>query len=134
MDVFRGQKTENILIVLKDNNILLGRVPSNMTHIFQPFDFTVNGTFKTFMRKKFSEWYSRQILHALENGCEVMDTKVDVKLTIMKPLYAKWLSEFYNYINFSDGQEITRNGWLRAGITDAIKMGDFKITFTRSFS
>ena len=134
MDVFRGQKTENILIVLKDNNILLGRVPSNMTHIFQPFDFTVNGTFKTCMRKKFSEWYSRQILHALENGCEVMDTKVDVKLTIMKPLYAKWLSEFYNYINCSDGQEITRNGWLRAGITDAIKMGHFKITFTRSFS
>ena len=38
-----------------------------------------------------------------------MDAKVDVNLTIMKPLHAKWLSEFYNYINSSDGQEITRN-------------------------
>ena len=36
-----------------------------------------------------------------------MDLKVDVKLTIMKPLHAKWLSEFYNYINSSNGQEIT---------------------------
>ena len=41
----------------------------------------------------------------------------------MKPLHAKLLSEFYNYIYSSSGQEISRNGWLRAGITDAIKMG-----------
>ena len=56
--------------------------------------------------KKFSERYSRQILHALESVSEVMDVKVDFK----KPLHPKWLSEFYNYINFADGQEITRNG------------------------
>ena len=56
-----------------------------------------------------------------------MDVKVNVKLTIIKPLHAKWLSEFYNYINSSDGQEITRNGWLRARITDAIKMGNSKL-------
>ena len=67
---------------------------------------TVNGTFKTFMRK-FSEWYSREILHALENGCELTEAKVDAKVTIMKPLHAKWLSEFYNYFNSSNGQEIT---------------------------
>ena len=52
-----------------------------------------------------------------------MDVKVDVKLTIMKPLHAKWLPEFYNYISSSDGQEVTRNGWLTAGITDAIRWG-----------
>ena len=45
----------------------------------------------------------------------------------MKPLHAKWLSEFYNYINSSDGQETTCNGWLRAGITDAIKMESSKL-------
>ena len=86
----------------------------------------VNGTFKTFMCKKFSEWYGRQILHTLENGCKVMDAKVIVKFTIMKPLHAKWLPEFYNYINSSDGQEITCNDWLRAGITDTLKMGSSK--------
>ena len=45
----------------------------------------------------------------------------------MKRLHAMWLSEFYNCINSSDGQEITRNGCLRAGITDAIKMGSSKL-------
>ena len=78
MDVFRGQMTEDILTVLKDKNILLVRVPANMTYIFWPLDLTVNGTFKIFMRKKFSEWYSRQILNALENRCEVIVGKVDV--------------------------------------------------------
>ena len=127
MDAFRGQMTEDLLTVFKDNNILLVRVPANMTRILQPLDWSVNGRFKTFMRKKFSKWYSRQTLHALENGCEVMDFNVDVKLTIMKPLHAKWLSGLYSYINSSDGQEITRNDWLRVGITDDIRMGSSKL-------
>ena len=55
------------------------------------------------MRKRFSEWYSRKILHALENGCEEKDVKVDVKLTIMKALHGKWFFEYYNYIISSDG-------------------------------
>ena len=75
------------------------------------------------MDKNVTECYSRQIyLHSLENIYEVMNVKVNVKLTNMKPLHSKWLSEFYNYINSSNGQEITNNGWLRAGITDAIKI------------
>ena len=72
--------TEDVLTVLKDN-ILLVRVPANMTHNFQFRDLTVDGTFKTFMRKKYSESCSRQILRPFENGCEIMDAKVDVKLT-----------------------------------------------------
>ena len=53
MDVFRGQMTEDVLTILKD--ILLVLAPANMKHIFQLLDLTVNGTFKTFMSKKFSE-------------------------------------------------------------------------------
>ena len=64
---------------------------------------------------------------------KVIDIKVDVKLTIMEPLYEKWLSEFYNYISSLDGQEITQNGWLRAGITDAIKMWSSKLTSLNPF-
>ena len=80
MDVSQGQMTEDVLTVLKESNILLLRIPTNMTNIFQPLDLTLNGSFKNFMRKKFSELYSRQILHVLENESEVMDVKVDVKL------------------------------------------------------
>ena len=42
MDVFHGQMTNEVISLLKENNIILIRVPANMTHIFQPLDLTVN--------------------------------------------------------------------------------------------
>ena len=56
MDVFRGQMTNEIISLLKENNIILIRVPANMTHIFQPLDLTVNQWAKNFMRDRFSQW------------------------------------------------------------------------------
>ena len=49
-DVFRGQTTDKFLNVLKDNNILSTKIPPNMTHVFQPLDFTVNKFAKDFMK------------------------------------------------------------------------------------
>ena len=47
-----------ILDVLKENHILFVRVPANMRNIFQPLDLTVNGSFRSLMKSKFTEWYS----------------------------------------------------------------------------
>ena len=38
MDVFEGQMTSPVLIVLSSNNILLQSVPANFTYLFQPID------------------------------------------------------------------------------------------------
>ena len=46
--------------------------------------------------------------------------KVDFKLTFIKPLQIAWLSDFCNY---SKSSEIIRNGYLRSGTADAIKIG-----------
>ena len=51
----------------------------------------------------------------------------------MNPLHPKWLSTFFNKISSTDGQEITRNSWLRSGITDPIKMGSSKLHSVESF-
>ena len=98
MDVFRAQMTEEVLEKLKCNNIFLARVPANMTHIFQPLDLTVNGHFKQYMKEKFSTWYSEQISLALENGEKLENINISFKITVLKPLHAKWLVEFYNHI------------------------------------
>ena len=50
-----------------------------------------------------------------------------MKLTIIKPLHTGWLIEFYNRMSTLEGQEVMRNGWLRAGIADAIKLGSDKL-------
>ena len=59
MDVFKGQMTDPIKEILKRNNIILQKVPANLTYLFQPLDIQggPNGYTKRFMKKKFTLWY-----------------------------------------------------------------------------
>ena len=61
-DVFRGQKTQKYLDVLKAYDLVHVFVPANMTSHFQPLDLTINGIAKTFLKDKFGEWYAAQEL------------------------------------------------------------------------
>ena len=127
MDVFHGQMTEEVLEKLKCNNIFLVRVPANMTHIFQPLDLTVNGHFKQYMKEKFSTWHSEQLSLALENGEKLENINISFKITVLKPLHAKWLVEFYNHITSGEKREIITRGFERAGITYALELGSSKL-------
>ena len=75
------------------------------------------------MRKKFSEWYTKQVDNALQAGIKLENINIDFKLTIMKPLHAKWIVEYYNLMTSSEGTDIVINGWKKAGIYDAVKNG-----------
>ena len=50
-DVFKGQVTQPVLDLLKQNNIAIVFVPANMTHLFQPLDLTVNGYAKNIAKR-----------------------------------------------------------------------------------
>ena len=123
MDVFTGQMTGPVLEKLRDNKILLVRVPANMTNIFQPLDLTVNGSFKAPMKKKLTKWYSKQIANELEKGTPLDDIEVKLKLSVLKPLHAGWLIDAYNHLTSEAGRKIIANGWQSAGITSAISKG-----------
>ena len=97
-DVFRSQTTDKVFKVLKDNHILVTKVPANMTHLFQPLDLTVNKVAKDYTKQKFSDWFTHQINTGLENGQEQDDIEIDYRLSVLKPLHAKWLISFYNYM------------------------------------
>ena len=43
------------------------------------------------MKKKFTEWYSKQIANELEKGTPLDDIEVKLKLSVLKPLHAGWL-------------------------------------------
>ena len=47
------------------------------------------------------------------------DIEADYRLLLLKPLHAKWLVELYNHISTDEGKD----GWKKAGIFDAIKLG-----------
>ena len=127
LDVFRGQATDKIFKVLKDNHILVTKVPANMTHLFQPLDLTFNKAAKDYTKQKFSDWFTRQINTGLENGQELDYIEIDYRLSVLKPLHSKWLTSFYNYMTTTKGQEVISNGWKRSGIYDSITLGSSKL-------
>ena len=123
MDVFRGQITDPVTEKLQENNILTIRVPANMTNMFQPLDLTVNGSAKSFMKRKFTEWYSAQIGKELEDGVPLDDIEIKLQLYVLKPLHASWLVDLFNYMTSDKGKEIIENGWKSAGIVEAVTNG-----------
>ena len=91
MDVFKGQMTCAVRELLNDNHILLGNVPMNLTYLFQPLDVQggPKGYVKCFMKKKFTLWYSDQVIRALDEGKDIKNVEISLKLSIEKPLHAK---------------------------------------------
>ena len=123
MDVFRGQITDVVTDCLKENNIYVVLVPNNMTHLFQPLDLTVNKHCKSFLKNRFSEWYSHQIENQLAAGKKIEEIDIKFKLTTIKPLHAKWVVEYYNEMTSQPGEEVIVNGWKASGIFDAVELG-----------
>ena len=92
------------------------KVPANCTDRLQPMDLSINKSVKDFLRKKFMEWYSTQVMEKLsKNESQVA---VDFKLSTMKPLGVKWLIELFDYLKTN--QSIVTNGFKAAGICDIL--------------
>ena len=112
---------------MEDNHILPTKVPPNMTILYQPLNLSVNKAAKDFTRKKFSEWYTRQLTNGMEYGIELDDIEIDYRLSVLKPLHATWLISLYNHMNSPEGKEVSASGWKKLGIFDAIMMGSSKL-------
>ena len=126
MDVFKGQMTDTVKKVLKENRILLEKVPANLTYLFQPLDVQggPNGYVKRMMKNKFILWYADQIDQALDAGTTLSNIEVSLKLSTVKPLHAKWILEVYNHMTSAEGKKkVCLKGWDVAGISDAVRKG-----------
>ena len=123
LDVFRGQMTKDVTDLLLLNNIFFVKVPNNMTQLFQPLDLTVNGHCKSYLKKKFAEWLSRQFNSQLALGKKVEDVEMKFPLTTIKPIHASWITDFYNHMSTEEGIKIIENGWKASGILGAVKDG-----------
>ena len=62
-------------------------------------------------------WYSDQVIRALDGGKDIKD--INIKLSIVKPLHAKWLIKMYNHMISSEGRDVCLKGWKVEGILDA---------------
>ena len=84
-----------------------------MTHLFQPLDLTVNGHCKAFLKRKFAQWFAQQLYKQLSLGKRVEDIEMKFRLTEIKPIYAKWITQFHDYMSTEDGSKVIINGWKK---------------------
>ena len=123
LDVFRGQMTSEVTTLLQENNIFFVTVPNNMTHLFQPLDLTVNGFCKSYLKRKFAQWFAQQFDRQLALFKKVEDIEMKFQLTEIKPIHTKWISQFYNHMSTDEGSKVIINGWKKSGISDSVTGG-----------
>ena len=75
----------------------------------------IKGVAKSFLKSKFSEWYSKKIAKAFDKGQDIHEIKVNTTLSIMKPIHAQWIVRLYDCLR--NDVELTRKSFKEAGIT-----------------
>ena len=115
-DNFKAQCTKDLLKFLDDNNIHVVLIPANCTDKLQPLDLSVNKASKDFLRSKFQNWYAQEICSQLKGEAE--RKVVDLRLSVVKPLGARWMTSLYDYLKAKP--DIVRNGFKEAGIVNCL--------------
>ena len=111
-DCFKGQCTNDVLQILKENHIDTAK-PASCTDRLQPLDVSVNKSAKVFLRKKFQLRYSEQVCSQLQKKSDEVKP-VDLHLNVVKSLGAKWLMEMHDY--FNSNPQIILNGFRKSGL------------------
>ena len=106
-DVFTGQMTSDIKEVIEKHNFIVVNVPGNMTKYYQVLDLTVNKYAKAFTRKKFNEWYAKEIHCQLDAEIPLEEVDVKLRLPVMRPVHAHWMVELYNHVTNGEGKKNT---------------------------
>ena len=117
-DVFTGQTTANLNEYIEENDCVILYVPNNMTHYFQPLDLTVNAVAKHFFKDKFELWYVNEVKKQLDEGTEVYEIGIPLKLSILKPIHGRWFLGLYDHLR--NNKEIIINCFESAVITEAV--------------
>ena len=118
-DVFKAHWTDAVKKIISDNNGMMVPVPNNMTSYLQPLDLTVNRSCKAFLRNQAQKWYSEQVQAQIMNGIQPHKVCVDLRISVLKPLHAKWVVQFYDYMR--SNKDIILKGWRRSGVSAALE-------------
>ena len=120
-DNFKAQFTEEFFKLIESHHVNYALVPANCTDRLQPLDLSVNKPAKNFLQNKFQGWYSQQVAAQLRDEKQEIQP-VDLRLSVVKPLGAKWMIELFDH--FKQQPQIIRNGFSAAGISDCLKVNN----------
>ena len=107
-----------MLSLLDQYHINVTLIPSNCTDRLQPLDLSINRAAKDFLHGKFREWYALQVCSQIKGETET--EPVDLRLSLIKPLCAKWIVSLYEYIK--NNPALVSNGFKQAEILDCCQI------------
>ena len=81
-----------------------------MTYIYQPLNITVTRSARAFFKRIFTKCYSNEIHRQLDEGKQIDQVDVLLRLSVLKLFRAKWIIEFYNDMTISKGKNVIANG------------------------
>ena len=113
-DVFRAHQSQTMLDKLRAKNIYYTFVPASCTGELQPLDITLNKVYKEKLKEHFENWYSNKVEEELLAGVDIKDVKVNLNLTVIKPIHAQWLIDTHNAA--SQMEKLIKLGFQKAGI------------------
>ena len=70
------------------------------------------------LQSSFQSWYASRVKKQIQQAPDSRLTSIEMRLSVIKPVYAEWLIDAYNYIKSQP--EIINNGFKAAGILDKI--------------
>jgi hypothetical protein len=69
----------------------IGFVPASCTRELQPLDVAGNDECKRKIKSSCINWYSDELSKGMKLGKAASDVKIDMKLSIIKPIHASWI-------------------------------------------
>ena len=112
------QTTVKVQTKLEEENVHVVYLPPNVTDLLQPLDVSINKPAKSFLKRKFEEWYAEEIFKQLRKRTGFYFEPVNLSLPVMKELCSKWILEMFEYI--SANPQMIVKGFVRAGISKAL--------------
>lgn len=124
-DAFRAHTMETVQEKLAQLNAKLIMVPKNMTDHLQPLDISVNKPVKGYMKARFNEWYTNEILkleQAGDNNYEAMGQLLKSGVAL-RELSAGWITNLYEHFQEPNQREIIINGFKHCNIVQRCLTG-----------
>ena len=119
MYTFKGQHNTEMRTFCTKNSCEIVIVRNNLPNNFQSLDIHVNKAAKSFVSVKYNSWLANEVLKQLRAVKAAVDVKVSLKLSVIKPLLAKWIVDLHKTLK--DDKEMAINGFRSARITEAIE-------------
>ena len=106
---------------MADLNEKMVPVENNTINHFQTLELAVNRSGKAHLRKTTQNWVRSEVVQRqLESGKQPENVKIDPRFSVIKPIHAKWITSFYDYMQ--NNRQIVLNGWEKSGITKFLKI------------